>query len=215
MPLPRTKISDNCTGLEYLLLAAKFREAQMVGTFSQPPTANERILFPEPCPHVSNACYSVPVPQNQSELELFKLLDDANLLTYFATFLAYGGDDVNQISNADEEEFMEIMTLIGMIHRPLHVRRFQKALMKWRQVNNMQFETDDVSSNDAEEENDDEEMEDNEDEEEDEDEDQDIDIEEDDIDIEIEDEDEGNEAQVVSTGIERPATPQQEDEEQW
>lgn len=42
-----------------------------------------------------------------------------------------GGDDVQQLCDADEPEFLEIMALVGMATKPLHVRRFQKALAEW------------------------------------------------------------------------------------
>lgn len=39
---------------------------------------------------------------------------------------------MRQLCEADEEEFIEIMGLVGMTHKPLHVRRLQKALIEWR-----------------------------------------------------------------------------------
>ena len=42
-----------------------------------------------------------------------------------------GGDDVQQLCEAGEEEFLEIMALVGMAAKPLHVRRLQKALQEW------------------------------------------------------------------------------------
>ncbi len=42
-----------------------------------------------------------------------------------------GGDDVQQLCDAGEQEFLEIMALIGMASKPLHVRRLQKALHEW------------------------------------------------------------------------------------
>ena len=42
-----------------------------------------------------------------------------------------GGDDVAQLCEAGEEEFLEIMTLVGMASKPLHVRRLQKALQEY------------------------------------------------------------------------------------
>jgi hypothetical protein len=44
-----------------------------------------------------------------------------------------GGDDVQQLCEAGEEEFLEIMALVGMASKPLHVRRLQKALQEWVQ----------------------------------------------------------------------------------
>jgi hypothetical protein len=46
-------------------------------------------------------------------------------------FSLTGGDDVQQLCDAGEEEFLEIMALVGMASKPLHVRRLQKALQEW------------------------------------------------------------------------------------
>jgi hypothetical protein len=46
-------------------------------------------------------------------------------------FSLAGGDDVQQLCDAGEEEFLEIMALVGMASKPLHVRRLQKALQEW------------------------------------------------------------------------------------
>ena len=61
------------------------------------------------------------------------------LISHFAayyspmrTFYA-GGDDVHQLCEAGEAEFLEIMALVGMASKPLHVRRLQKALQEWVQ----------------------------------------------------------------------------------
>ena len=67
-------------------------------------------------------------PANSHELQLFKVLQKANLLEYFPTFVALGGDDLQQFYEATEDEFLEILALVGMTKKPLHVRRFQKAL---------------------------------------------------------------------------------------
>lgn len=39
-----------------------------------------------------------------------------------------GGDDIDQIMQCDEQEFLEIMSLVGMSSKPLHVRRLQRTL---------------------------------------------------------------------------------------
>lgn len=46
-------------------------------------------------------------------------------------FPGTGGDDVQQLCEAGEDEFLEIMALVGMASKPLHVRRLQKALQEW------------------------------------------------------------------------------------
>lgn len=49
----------------------------------------------------------------------------------FSMIYRTGGDDLQQLCDAGEEEFLEIMALVGMASKPLHVRRLQKALHEW------------------------------------------------------------------------------------
>lgn len=58
-------------------------------------------------------------------------MQNASLLYYYDVILAMGGDDVQQLCEAAEEEFLEIMSLVGMASKPLHVRRLQKSLQEW------------------------------------------------------------------------------------
>ncbi|XP_052253637.1 NGFI-A-binding protein 1-like isoform X1 [Dreissena polymorpha] len=74
---------------------------------------------------------SAASPSNPSEWQLYRVLQRANLVQYYDTFVAQGGDDVHQLCEAGEEEFLEIMALVGMASKPLHVRRLQKALQEW------------------------------------------------------------------------------------
>ncbi|KAL6462038.1 hypothetical protein MHYP_G00301830 [Metynnis hypsauchen] len=74
---------------------------------------------------------SVLLPRSVGELQLYRVLQRANLLCYYATFVQQGGDDVQQLCEAAEDEFLEIMALVGMATKPLHVRRLQKALRDW------------------------------------------------------------------------------------
>ncbi|OCT61393.1 NGFI-A binding protein 1 S homeolog isoform X1 [Xenopus laevis] len=71
------------------------------------------------------------LPRTVGELQLYRILQRANLLSYFDAFIQQGGDDVQQLCEAGEEEFLEIMALVGMASKPLHVRRLQKALRDW------------------------------------------------------------------------------------
>ncbi|XP_071451445.1 uncharacterized protein [Hetaerina americana] len=70
-------------------------------------------------------------PANEAELQLYRVMQRASLLAYYDTLLEMGGDDVQQLCDAGEEEFLEIMALVGMASKPLHVRRLQKALQEW------------------------------------------------------------------------------------
>lgn len=70
-------------------------------------------------------------PSNLAELQLYRVMQNASLLYYYDTLLEMGGDDVQQLCDAGEEEFLEIMSLVGMASKPLHVRRLQKSLQEW------------------------------------------------------------------------------------
>ncbi|KAF7659637.1 hypothetical protein LDENG_00295090 [Lucifuga dentata] len=76
-------------------------------------------------------CCTMSLPSTLGELQLYRVLQRANLLAYYETFIQQGGDDVQQLCEAAEEEFLEIMALVGMATKPLHVRRLQKALRDW------------------------------------------------------------------------------------
>ncbi|XP_041117637.1 NGFI-A-binding protein 1-like isoform X2 [Polyodon spathula] len=71
------------------------------------------------------------LPRTLGELQLYRILQRANLLFYYEAFIQQGGDDVQQLCEAGEEEFLEIMALVGMASKPLHVRRLQKSLRDW------------------------------------------------------------------------------------
>ncbi|CAJ0566168.1 unnamed protein product, partial [Mesorhabditis spiculigera] len=69
-----------------------------------------------------------PIPTSLSEWQLLAVLQKANLVQYYDIFISQGGDDINQIMQCDESEFLEIMSLVGMLSKPLHVRRLQRTL---------------------------------------------------------------------------------------
>jgi hypothetical protein len=50
-----------------------------------------------------------------------------------------GGDDINQLCEADEEEFKEICELVGMESKPLHVKRLRKALDEYKNTKSGKF----------------------------------------------------------------------------
>uniref|UniRef100_A0A8C4VHV5 NGFI-A binding protein 2 n=1 Tax=Gopherus evgoodei TaxID=1825980 RepID=A0A8C4VHV5_9SAUR len=81
--------------------------------------------------HVPGLPLAMALPRTLGELQLYRVLQRANLLSYYETFIQQGGDDVQQLCEAGEEEFLEIMALVGMATKPLHVRRLQKALREW------------------------------------------------------------------------------------
>lgn len=150
-PLPpqRSNIASQrtyYTGVDKLILAAMMEDSaaaaaamtQVHGTHPPlPPSGYMPIGRGIGYFSMRDVAMEVPTPSNKSELELYRLLEKANLLSYFGTFLNFGGDDVQQLSDADEDEFLEIMSLVGMTQKPLHVRRLQKALIEWRENKEM------------------------------------------------------------------------------
>ncbi|XP_064595424.1 uncharacterized protein LOC135462023 isoform X2 [Liolophura sinensis] len=90
-----------------------------------------RTCFKYPDPESSPVTMTTTNPSNTSEWQLYRVLQRANLLQYYDVFIAQGGDDVQQLCEAGEEEFLEIMALVGMASKPLHVRRLQKSLQEW------------------------------------------------------------------------------------
>ncbi|KAL7073080.1 hypothetical protein ACQ4LE_007778 [Meloidogyne hapla] len=76
--------------------------------------------------------------QSLAEWQLQAVLFRARLTQYFDVFISQGGDDIDQIMQCDETEFLEIMSLVGMASKPLHVRRLQRTLSEFS-VNRAQF----------------------------------------------------------------------------
>uniref|UniRef100_A0A0N4UD70 SAM domain-containing protein n=1 Tax=Dracunculus medinensis TaxID=318479 RepID=A0A0N4UD70_DRAME len=72
-------------------------------------------------------------PATFSEWQLLAVLHRANLIQYYDEFIAQGGDDINQFMTCDEHEFLEIMSVVGMASKPLHVRRFQRTLTEYNE----------------------------------------------------------------------------------
>ncbi|XP_064464612.1 uncharacterized protein LOC135375906 isoform X2 [Ornithodoros turicata] len=67
------------------------------------------------------------VTRNESELELRTLLQGADLLSYYDKFIEIGGDNVKQL----RDDFQEVIRLVDMARKPLHVKRLKKALTQW------------------------------------------------------------------------------------
>ncbi|CAL8074092.1 unnamed protein product [Calicophoron daubneyi] len=75
---------------------------------------------------------SMHICQSAGELEVLMLLQRANLTQYFQAFVDHGGDDVQQLLELlhEPQEFAQLLKLVGMDKKPLHVHRFRKALQK-------------------------------------------------------------------------------------
>ncbi|XP_064464475.1 uncharacterized protein LOC135375765 [Ornithodoros turicata] len=78
-----------------------------------------------------NAAVMTSIPSNESEREVHELLQRADLLAYYDKFIEKGVDNVQQLFDSTEEEFLEFMDLVGMAGFPFHVMRFQNELEQW------------------------------------------------------------------------------------
>lgn len=79
------------------------------------------------------------------EAHIYHILEKAHLLEYFPSFQANGVDNIQQLFEANDDEFLEIMAIVGMASKPLHVRRFQKALNDWVDILNKQLSEQNIS----------------------------------------------------------------------
>ncbi|XP_064468412.1 NGFI-A-binding protein 1-like [Ornithodoros turicata] len=72
------------------------------------------------------------IPQKKSERELHELLEHVDLLEYYDKFIEIGADNVQQLCDLTDEAFGEVADLVEMTRKPLHVKRFRKALEQWK-----------------------------------------------------------------------------------
>ncbi|XP_064468410.1 uncharacterized protein LOC135379088 [Ornithodoros turicata] len=79
-----------------------------------------------------HAAITTSIPRNESERQLYELLQQADLLVYYDTFIEKGGDNVQQLLDSTEEEFQEFIDIVGMARNSLHVTELKKALEQWR-----------------------------------------------------------------------------------
>lgn len=75
---------------------------------------------------------SAPAELSSSQQKLLDLLARANLTQYFPAFIAQGGDDIDQLCDANDAEFKEICDLVNMSSKPLHVKRLKKTLEEFK-----------------------------------------------------------------------------------
>ena len=59
-------------------------------------------------------------------------MDATNLIVYCVFCCDSGGDDISQFAQAPEDEFQDMMKIVKMHKKPLHVARFKKTLIEWR-----------------------------------------------------------------------------------
>ena len=71
--------------------------------------------------------------QNQdTKTDLYKILENANLLSYYEAFMEIGADDITQLFDTCGDDFVEAIEVSGMALKPLHVRRLERALNDWQ-----------------------------------------------------------------------------------
>ena len=64
--------------------------------------------------------------------ELLKFLKKEKLDSYYNAFVDNGGDDLDYLLKADDQELDEILSLVGMDSKRIHKMRFTKALNNLR-----------------------------------------------------------------------------------
>ncbi|CAH8517631.1 unnamed protein product [Schistosoma turkestanicum] len=86
--------------------------------------------------------------QNLGELEVYLLLQNAKLLQYFDAFINHGGDDIQQLVDSlkDPKEFDQLIKIVGMDKKPLHIQRFKKALIEYSTQNAASFNRQSLSN---------------------------------------------------------------------
>ena len=67
----------------------------------------------------------------ETKTDLYKILEKADLLSYYEAFINIGADNVSQLFDTCGEDFEEAIEASGMASKPLHVRRLQRALNDW------------------------------------------------------------------------------------
>ncbi|KAI6196732.1 hypothetical protein M3Y94_01143800 [Aphelenchoides besseyi] len=97
------------------------------GPSNRPPTGT----LPSTDVSLSQRLSGMKAADNIAEWVLQAVLFRARLVQYYEVFISQGGDDIDQIMQCDEREFLEIMSLVGMASKPLHVRRLQRTLMEF------------------------------------------------------------------------------------
>ncbi|CAG2239851.1 unnamed protein product [Mytilus edulis] len=70
-------------------------------------------------------------PRNLLEWQLHCVLNRANLLQYYESFVREGECDVLKLSNAEDEKFHDVMEKVGMARKPLRIRQLRNTLLEW------------------------------------------------------------------------------------
>ncbi|XP_051160915.1 NGFI-A-binding protein homolog [Leptopilina boulardi] len=135
-PVPSSTQKNVTTTTTTSIITTPTTTVQSVVLLSSPPPAPPQTGHQTNLPrilsrNINGTLVQTSVPQNEAELQLYRVMQKASLLGYYDTLLEMGGDDVQQLCDAGEEEFLEIMALVGMASKPLHVRRLQKTLQEW------------------------------------------------------------------------------------
>ena len=84
-----------------------------------------------PPPALSQLSISGTAAPTDTQSEHQQLLIRAKLDSYFEVFMAKGADDLEYILDASEDELRDILRLVGMEAKPVHMLKFKKALKGW------------------------------------------------------------------------------------
>ena len=70
-------------------------------------------------------------PRNESELQLYRVLQRANLLSYYDTFIAQGGDDVHQVLFVIPWSLYRVIHMLGKNLLLTWFRHFWKLVCRY------------------------------------------------------------------------------------
>ncbi|CBY08697.1 unnamed protein product [Oikopleura dioica] len=66
------------------------------------------------------------------QLQTYLVLKRADLLAYYQGLVALGGDNVEYLSMLKDEDLSQVVEMLGMTGKPLHIQRLIKALNDWK-----------------------------------------------------------------------------------
>ena len=78
-------------------------------------------------------------PSEDVNDDLHKILESANLLSYYEAFIEIGTDDVAQLFDTCGEDFEAAIEAVGMASKVLHVKRLEKALNDFEHKQGMYY----------------------------------------------------------------------------
>ncbi|CAG5078917.1 Oidioi.mRNA.OKI2018_I69.PAR.g9121.t1.cds [Oikopleura dioica] len=66
------------------------------------------------------------------QLQTYLVLKRADLLCYYQGLVELGGDNVEYLAMLNDEDLSQVVEMLGMTGKPLHIQRMIKALNDWK-----------------------------------------------------------------------------------